>query len=84
LRASLPKIFPYFYVEFTLDSGYAHIVEDERDFPEYFGREIIASMLNLSPRKLKHSKRETMEEQQNRVSSFVNKWNKHDWTKLLG
>lgn len=70
-------------MEFTLDSGYAHIIEDENEFPHYFGREILGGMLDLSPSTWKHPKRDTFEEERYRVSSFIHKWDTYDWTKLL-
>lgn len=38
LRGSIPKGLPYFNVEFGLDGGYAHVIEDEYAFPHYFGK----------------------------------------------
>ena len=34
----VPKGFPYFAVDFGLQGGFAHIIEDENHFPHYFGR----------------------------------------------
>lgn len=34
----VPKGFPYFYVEFGLDGGFAHVIEDEEKFPRTFAR----------------------------------------------
>ncbi|CAD5112066.1 DgyrCDS1311 [Dimorphilus gyrociliatus] len=50
IRNSVPKGFPYFAVDFGLSSGYAHVVEDLNLFPTYFGREIVAGMMDLEPR----------------------------------
>lgn len=38
LIGSIPKGLPYFSVEFGLDGGFAHVVEDEHLFPQYFGK----------------------------------------------
>jgi len=38
VKRSIPEGFPYFNVEFGIDGGYAHVIEDERKFPHYFGR----------------------------------------------
>ena len=38
LRRSVPKQLPYFYVDFGLDSGFAHVIEDENQFPRDFGK----------------------------------------------
>lgn len=29
---------PYFTVDFGLDNGYAHIIEDDESFPEHFAK----------------------------------------------
>ncbi len=38
LRRSIPKNFPYFHVEFGMDGGYAHVIENEDMFPQDFGK----------------------------------------------
>lgn len=38
LRGSIPKGLPFFSVEFGLDGGFAHVIEDEDLFPFYFGK----------------------------------------------
>ncbi len=38
LKKSIPQGFPYFFVEFGIDSGYVHVVEQEAKFSRYFGR----------------------------------------------
>lgn len=34
----IPKGFPYFAVDFGMQGGFAHVIEDERQFPKYFGK----------------------------------------------
>lgn len=34
----IPPNFPYFHVEFGLDGGFAHIIEDNEQFPVHFGK----------------------------------------------
>ncbi len=36
----MPKEFPYFHVEIGERIGFAHVIEDARDFPHYFGKEV--------------------------------------------
>lgn len=36
LLESIPKGLPYFWVQFGMDSGYAHVIEDEERFPDNF------------------------------------------------
>ena len=38
LRRSVPKGLPYFHVGFGTDEGFAHVIEDERDFPGNFAQ----------------------------------------------
>merc|ERR1712117_646051 len=49
IRHSVPKGFPYFSVDFGLHGGYAHVLEDEKSFPPWFGREIVGGMLDCDP-----------------------------------
>ena len=45
LRRSVPKGFPYFSVSFGMGGGFAHVIEDEAQFPRHFGAEIIGFVL---------------------------------------
>ncbi|NXL86295.1 C19L2 protein, partial [Alectura lathami] len=38
IRKSVPKGLPYFSVDFGLQGGFAHIIEDHHKFPHYFGK----------------------------------------------
>ncbi|KFQ23496.1 CWF19-like 2, partial [Merops nubicus] len=38
IRKSVPKGLPYFSVDFGLQGGFAHIIEDQNKFPHYFGK----------------------------------------------
>ncbi len=38
IRRAIPKGFSYFSVDFGLQSGFAHVIEDEKMFPSYFGK----------------------------------------------
>ncbi|KAI0234345.1 CWF19-like protein 2 [Lamellibrachia satsuma] len=47
IRRAVPKGFPYFAVDFGLQGGFAHVIEDETHFPHYFGRVCFpASVIN--------------------------------------
>ncbi|KAL5857001.1 hypothetical protein ACOSQ3_004459 [Xanthoceras sorbifolium] len=48
LRGSIPKDFPYFHVEFGLNKGFVHVIDDEKQFKSSFGLNVIRSMLQLS------------------------------------
>ncbi|KAK0576484.1 hypothetical protein LWI29_018224 [Acer saccharum] len=41
LRGSIPKDFPYFHVEFGLDKGFVHVIDDEKQFKSSFGLDVI-------------------------------------------
>jgi Protein similar to CwfJ C-terminus 2 len=46
LRRSVPKDFPYFWVEFGVGGGgFAHVIEDELKFKKTFGRVFILFLL---------------------------------------
>ncbi|NXD70110.1 C19L2 protein, partial [Eolophus roseicapillus] len=38
IRKSVPKGLPYFSVDFGLQGGFAHVIEDQYSFPHYFGK----------------------------------------------
>ncbi|BES88909.1 Protein similar to CwfJ C-terminus 2 [Nesidiocoris tenuis] len=48
LRKSVPKGLPYFFVDFGDQSGFAHVIEDQKLFPTNFAQEIVGGMLDLN------------------------------------
>ena len=36
IRRSIPKGLPYFHVDFGMQNGFAHVIEDEQLFPRNF------------------------------------------------
>ena len=38
IRHAVPKGFPYFAVDFGMQGGFAHVIEEEASFPHYFGK----------------------------------------------
>lgn len=83
LRGAVPKGLPYFSVEFGLDGGFAHVIEDEELFPHYFGKEILGGMLDLEPRRWRKPRRENFEEHKKKVLQFADWWEPFDWTKRI-
>ena len=81
IRRSVPKGLPYFHVDFGLQNGFAHVVEDEAYFPSKFAQEIIGGMLDVEPRIYKNPKRENFDSQKQRVMQFGRKWKDYDFTK---
>ncbi|KAG5560277.1 hypothetical protein RHGRI_003542 [Rhododendron griersonianum] len=84
LRGSVPKDFPYFHVEFGLNKGFVHVIDDEQQFKANFGLNVIRGMLKLPEEDIygrrKHDSEET---QKQAVSSFARDWAPFDWTKQL-
>ncbi|XP_057446194.1 uncharacterized protein LOC130738264 [Lotus japonicus] len=45
LRNSIPEHFPYFHVEFGLNKGFVHVIDDEKLFKRSFGLNVIRGLL---------------------------------------
>ncbi|KAJ3134678.1 hypothetical protein HK100_003441 [Physocladia obscura] len=82
-RRSLVKNMPYFHVWFEPNKGIGHVIEDSQEWPEWFGREVLASMMDLPPDKWRKPKRATSDDCQRRKASFRAAFDKFDWTKVL-
>ena len=83
LRRSIPKGFPYFAVEFEMEGGFAHVVEEEADFKPYFGFEIVGNMVGAPPSTWLNPRRERFEDQKRKVIKFGKQWADYDWTEML-
>ncbi|XP_029458306.1 CWF19-like protein 2 isoform X2 [Rhinatrema bivittatum] len=81
IRKSVPKGLPYFSVNFGLQGGYAHIIEEKHKFPHYFGKEIIGGMLDLEPRLWRKAIRENFDDQRKKVLQFAQWWKPYDFSK---
>ncbi|XP_072254749.1 CWF19-like protein 2 [Pyxicephalus adspersus] len=81
VRRSVPKGLPYFCVDFGLQGGFAHIIEDHNKFPHYFGKEVIGGMLDLEPRVWRKAVRENFDDQRKKVLQFAQWWKPFDFTK---
>ncbi|XP_030056116.1 CWF19-like protein 2 [Microcaecilia unicolor] len=81
IRKSVPKGLPYFSVNFGLQGGYAHVIEDKYKFPHYFGKEIVGGMLDLEPRRWRKAIRENFDDQRKKVLQFAQWWKPYDFTK---
>lgn len=81
IRKSVPRGLPYFAVNFGLQGGFAHIIEDQYKFPHYFGKEIIGGMLDLEPRLWRKGIRESFEDQRKKTLQFAQWWKPYDVTK---
>lgn len=78
LRKSIPKGFPYCYVDFRLDQGYAHVIEDTFRIRSDFLLDLAANLLCLERHqwKGKGASRETVEK-------FKKLFEPYDWALLL-
>lgn len=84
LRASIPKDFPYFHVEFGLKRGFVHVIDDEKDFKSSLGLDVIRGMMRLPEEDMHRRRRsESADTQKRAVASFVQDWEPFDWTKQL-
>lgn len=84
LRGSIPKNFPYFHVEFGLQRGFVHVIDDEKEFKSSFGLNVIRGILRLPAEDMhRRRKHESMETQKQAVASFAQDWEPFDWTKQL-
>ncbi|XP_077197687.1 CWF19-like protein 2 isoform X2 [Paroedura picta] len=81
VRKCVPKGLPYFSVDFGLQAGFAHVIEDQHKFPLYFGKEIIGGMLDLEPRLWLKRLWETFEGQRKKVLHFAQRWKPYDFTR---
>uniref|UniRef100_A0A5B6ZK00 Putative CWF19-like protein 2 n=1 Tax=Davidia involucrata TaxID=16924 RepID=A0A5B6ZK00_DAVIN len=84
LRGSIPKDFPYFHVEFGLNKGFVHVIDDEKKFETNFGLNVIRGMLRLPEEDMyRRRKHESVDTQKQAVASFIQDWEPFDWTKQL-
>ncbi|OMO54764.1 hypothetical protein CCACVL1_27586 [Corchorus capsularis] len=84
LRSSIPKNFPYFHVEFGLNKGFVHVIDDETQFKASLGHNVIRGMMQLPEEDMYRRRRhQSVEEQKQAVASFACDWEPFDWTKQL-
>ncbi|XP_028156568.1 CWF19-like protein 2 homolog [Ostrinia furnacalis] len=74
IRKGVPKGLPYFWIDFGMDPGFAHVIEDQQLFPKMFGEEIIGGILDLDHHLWKNPKRECGDIQRKKVLEFIKEW----------
>ncbi|KAM4628318.1 CWF19-like protein 2 [Polymixia lowei] len=84
IRQAVPKALPYFAVDFGLQGGFAHVIENEQKFPHYFGKEVVGGMMDLEPRRWRKPIRENFDDQRKKVLQFAQWWKPFDCTKTDG
>lgn len=82
LRRTIPKKFPYFFLEYEQGRGYAQLIESNV-FPREFGVDTISGMMELDPIRVKRKEKSSTEQERQYVLKFLEKWKSHDWTKQL-
>ncbi|TMS07190.1 CWF19-like protein 2 [Larimichthys crocea] len=84
VRQAVPRALPYFAVDFGLQGGFAHVIENEQKFPHYFGKEVVGGMMDLEPRRWRKMIRENFDDQRKKVLQFAQWWKPYDCTKTEG
>lgn len=82
-RYSMVKNLPYFHVWFGLDKGYGHVIENSKEFPYWFGKEVIAGMLDIGPELWRKPRYHHAGDNHIRQQEFLKDWEKWDWTAAL-
>uniref|UniRef100_A0A3Q1BXB4 CWF19-like protein 2 n=1 Tax=Amphiprion ocellaris TaxID=80972 RepID=A0A3Q1BXB4_AMPOC len=81
VRQAVPRGLPYFAVDFGLQGGFAHVIENEQKFPHYFGKEVVGGMMDLEPRRWRKLIKENFDDQRKKVLQFAQWWKPYDCTK---
>uniref|UniRef100_A0A182PJA6 CWF19-like protein 2 n=1 Tax=Anopheles epiroticus TaxID=199890 RepID=A0A182PJA6_9DIPT len=76
VRRTVPKGLPYFWVNFNLENGFAHVIEDQEAFPVTFATETIAAMLGLDTRDWRKPRKEMNPAK--KVEEFKRWWREYD------
>lgn len=79
VRRAVPKGLPYFWVNFGMSSGFAHVIEDQEKFPGNFAQEIIGGLLELDPRVWRRPRK--LNNPIPKVKQFADCWKPFDITK---
>ncbi|KAI3413488.1 hypothetical protein GPALN_010978 [Globodera pallida] len=83
VRGAIPKGFPYFAVNFGLQPGFAHVIEDEQKFPANFAQEIVGGMLDLPHHHWRKPKRQSFDKVTEKRNGLKKMWAKYDWTEIV-
>jgi hypothetical protein len=79
IKKSIPPDFPYFHVEFGLNGGFAHVIEDETKFSYLFGKEVVCGILRMNNNEAKLRSLSEDQEKKN-VVQFLQQFKDYDWT----
>lgn len=81
LRNTIPRNMPYFAVNFGMDEGYAHVIENDDNFPDHFAKEVIGGILDLDPLVWRSQKKDEFHVQSKKVIDFLKWWEDYDFNK---
>ncbi|CAM6031449.1 unnamed protein product [Sphagnum compactum] len=79
VRRAIPRTLPYFWVNFGMSDGFAHVIEEQERFPPNFAEEVIAGILELDPRVYRKPRRD--HNPIPKVKQFADWWKHYDCTK---
>ncbi|XP_034832875.1 CWF19-like protein 2 homolog isoform X2 [Maniola hyperantus] len=74
IRKGVPKGLPYFWIDFGMEPGFAHVIEDQQLFPKNFAEEVIGGMLDLDHTIWRNPKKEYGDLQRKKVLDFIKGW----------
>lgn len=77
VRRAVPRELPYFWVNFGMLSGFAHVIEDQERFPSNFAEEVIGGLLHLSPRHWRRPRK--LENLNLKVKQFGDWWKPYEY-----
>lgn len=84
LRQVIPENFSYFHVEFGLDKGFVHVIDEDSNFQSGFGLNVVRGLLRLPEEDMYRRRRhESTDKQQQGVARFSQDWQRYDWTREL-
>lgn len=84
LVRSIPENFPYFHVEFGLNDGFVHVIDNESKFDKNLGWKVLCGLLKLPAEKFyQKSSRDSRVIEDDLITDFSSLWSGFDWTLAL-
>ena len=60
-----------------------HVIENPEDWEAWFGREVLASPMDIAPDRWRKARRVREQDNKQRLGLFKKAWDAFDWTKML-
>lgn len=83
LQKQIPKQIKYFYIDFSISYGYAHVIENERFWKRGFCYEVLATAMGMESHHVKTTEEYSEEELAGKQETFAKIWKAFDWTALI-